>query len=184
MGFLMYSRMELDGIDLFDPEYDDFEMKEGDDVGSHHEQVGAEAKEVTKRSVFDRLGPSPPKASSPKRKRTRWDVPALSTPTPLPQDRRRVSRWDISPEGSSAAAVVPVTPVRVVHPVGLGCPEPLRHWSAVRLPYQLTALVTKRVREGGDRVRMEHMLKKVLYADQKCGSSTPICVLQAMIQHL
>ena len=174
--------MEADGIELFDPDYEYFDMEEGGDVGSHQDLVGAGVQQA--KSVFERLGPSPPRAASPERKKTRWDVPALAIPVPPPQDTRRVSRWDILPDGPNSAAVVPTTPVRVIHPVRLGCQEQLRHWSAVRLPYQLTNLVTRRVREGGDRVRIEHVLKKVLYADQKCGSSTPTCVLQAMIHHL
>ena len=84
---------------------------------------------------------------------------AVATPALPPKDTRRVSRWDLSPDGlTAAAAVVPTTLVRIINPFSLGCQEPLCHWSVVRLPNQLTIQLMKRIREGGDRLRVEHVL--------------------------
>ena len=53
--------MEADGINLFDSDYEQFDMEEGGDVVmSHLDLVGAEVKVKKAKSVFERLGPSPP----------------------------------------------------------------------------------------------------------------------------
>ena len=166
------SRMEDDGILLFDPDYEWFD-EEQEDVGTHQTSVGAKV------SVFERLGPSPPRQVSG-RKSTRWEAPTSTTPCATP----RVTRWDVAPAGHTTEAVVPATPVGVVTPTALGCQETINHWSAVRLPYQLTTLVTKRGRQGGNKMRAEQVLKKILFADQKCGSTTPTAVLQQLVKDL
>ena len=58
------------------------------------------------------------------------------------------------------------------------------HWSRITVPYQLHGALNQLHRTGGDRKMAEQMIKKVIFADQMCGSATPMRAMRALVDQM